>query len=1237
VSRLHQISGCEQADRKADVVFIHGLGGDAFTTWRHAEDESTSWPHWLGEEFPEVGVWSLGYAASPTKWSRMRALLSSGQRDAGYGMALPDRALQVLDLMVQRGLGERPLFLICHSLGGLVAKQILRTSSDAFDPRMKRIFACTRAVMFLSTPHAGAGLASMADAFRTVFGATVTIQDLRAHDAHLRNLHNWYRNHSADAHIQTACYFELRGYKGVTIVNPTSAHPSVGTDPVGLDEDHISIAKPRERDAQVCGAARDLLRNLVLAPGAPASLPMVTVNIDAAAPGHAGRVLIPHELPPAAEEFYGRQTEIERLIARLQARKNTAVVGPAGLGKTALAAKALFVVVGDTPAALAASPFPDGVVFLDLYTFRGQAERAWDALANKLAGAAFMERSTARARAAEACRARSILVVLEGGEEADGMDGRSSIDELLGVFSPQNRWLLLTRLSTQVEAARSIVLSEALPHEDAERLLGALTQDRLTPALRERALTLLEGHPLALTWAGNLIARDDDDPEWLMTDWVAAGLPRLSDPQKAGHTLQWLFNRSVRGLDDAGRQVLAAAALLAHAPFPFAAVSAALCESGQSGLLSDWQAGRDTLRSLVQRGLLQRSREADHWQFAHVLGYRFARKETGSDPVIRVRLGRWLDRRLASALATDGDQSLTLTRALEHVLALSRTDGDQSLWNPLVSSTLYEVTDRLNDLGRLSLVRIALTAVANWLELLPAEKAQEAEWLHECAVLQNRQGHVLRDQGDLAGALEAYGKSLEVSRKLAGIDPSNVYREHDLSVSRDNLGHVLRARGDLAGALEAYGKSLEVSRRLAEADPSNAAWQRDLSVSHDNIGHVLRDQGDLEGALQAFRKSLEVMRKLAEADPSNADCRLDLSMSQENVGHVLRDQGDLAGALETYGKSLEVRRALAEADPSNADWQWNLSASQSNVGHVLRAQGNLAGALEAFGKSLELMGKLAEADPSNASCQRDLSVCQENAGHVLRAQGDLSGALEAFRKSLEMRGRLAGADPSNAGWQRDLSVSLDNAGDVLRNHGDLTGALEAFRKSLEVMRKLADADPSNAGWQWRLSVSQSKVGDVLSDQGDLTGALEAYGKSLEIMQSLTEADSSNAGWQRDLSVSQENAGDVLRKQGDLTGALEAYGKSLEVMRRLTGADPSNAGWQRDLSRNQNNVGHVLRAQGDLEGALREFGKSLEIRRRLAGADPSNADWQRDLAYTLARMAELKEQRAARLLGSRKKA
>jgi len=50
LSRLHPISGCDDAARQADVVFVHGLGGDAFGTWRHGKDESTSWPHWLGPE-----------------------------------------------------------------------------------------------------------------------------------------------------------------------------------------------------------------------------------------------------------------------------------------------------------------------------------------------------------------------------------------------------------------------------------------------------------------------------------------------------------------------------------------------------------------------------------------------------------------------------------------------------------------------------------------------------------------------------------------------------------------------------------------------------------------------------------------------------------------------------------------------------------------------------------------------------------------------------------------------------------------------------------------------------------------------------------------------------------------------------------------------------------------------------------------------------------------------------------
>jgi len=275
MSHLIPISGCEIDTRKADVVFVHGLGGDAHATWRHGVDDSTSWPHWLAEDFPDIGIWSLGYVASPTRlpwilrlfgFGWFLRLVGIGSQKKGQTMALPDRARQVLDLLIQRGIGQRPLMFICHSMGGLLVKQLLRKAKDNnTDSRMQRLVLETRAVLFLATPHTGAELASFIETLRAIFGSTESIEDLRQDNAHLRDLLDWYRNHAQSLGINTVTYFELQPIRGfLTIVNPTSAHPGVGVDPVGLDEDHISISKPQDRNAQVYGAARDMLNNSVL-------------------------------------------------------------------------------------------------------------------------------------------------------------------------------------------------------------------------------------------------------------------------------------------------------------------------------------------------------------------------------------------------------------------------------------------------------------------------------------------------------------------------------------------------------------------------------------------------------------------------------------------------------------------------------------------------------------------------------------------------------------------------------------------------------------------------------------------------------------------------------------------------------------------------------------------------------------------------------------------------------------
>lgn len=994
MSQLHKIRGCDNADRKLDVVFIHGLGGDAVETWRRGKDESTSWPHWVGGDFPDIGVWSLGYAASASKLARVRWLFGKGDRLTGHAMPLPRRANQVLDLMAQKGIGQRPLILVGHSLGGLLAKQVLRDSVDSDAGQQNQaISKQTRSVMFLGTPHGGSALASILHRFQAVFGSTVAVEDLRAHDADLENLYNWYRNKTPGLGITTVTYYETLGCgrDQLTIVDSTSAHPGVGRNPVGLDEDHLTLVKPRCNEAQVCDSLRELIRDALDSPRPPPASPgpppnfgptPINVQVTAQSPlGTTAAVRVVYELPPRAEQYFGRQLELERLTRRLRERRNTAVVGPGGLGKTALAAEALHAIGDETLNEL----YPDGCIYLDLYATRANRDTIWSRLANTVAGFSFLERAAPRTRAEEACRGRRLLLIIEGGEEADGHDGRAGLANLLSVVSAETVRLLLTREATQAVPVESVMLREALSPDDAAALLDSLSGSRLAGTSRQKLLELLAGHPLALTWAGNLLARDDEHPDRLLSEWTAAALPPLSDPTNSTHTLRWLYDRSARGLDGDTKQILAAAGLLAHAPLPLELVEVVLEGSNSPNRT------RAGLRALVCAGLMRiEAAQADHWQFAHVLTYHYARERPVPDEKIATRLSRVLRELLETTSKQVADPTIyaIAARLVDHTGALLRSSHlpTELAYRRIVNWILYKGFSEFSQRGRTELAGYALDTVEAWFEVLPKHLVNQPFWLRERSTLKDQQGRDREARGDFVQARRHYQVALDARRRLADYDQKNAVWQYDLSVSLGSVGKMEAHQGNWPKALQHHREALAIRRRLAADKPNDTQRRYDVSRGLIQLGNTLLQQGDLQSAELLYEEALATQFPSADLNLAVFEWQCDLQVALTTLGDAKAGRGDFFSAHQHHKTALSVIQQLANSDRGNATLQHSLARSFGKLAETYERREMWSLALENAKQASQIFETLVTLDPINVTYKRDAAACR---AHIPRIQAKL--------------------------------------------------------------------------------------------------------------------------------------------------------------------------------------------------------------------------------------------------------
>ena len=272
---LHGAASSSSEAPLLDVVFVHGIRGGAFATWRRegvlehgaaadSLEQAACWPSsWLGPLLgPRVRLLSAEYAAPATAWE-------------GESLPFHHTAEQIAGKLAAAGVGRRPVVFITHSMGGLVVKEILargRMSSASHatatgTEAQKQLCSAVAGVVFYSVPHAGSRLADWGWTLRYVGASPAKAVAQLTTGPHLEALNNAVRG-LARAGLPVLSFSEglptQLSYVKAHIVPHESAYPGYGEFVVLKDHDHVSACKPRDKEDPAFAVLVKFLKESVL-------------------------------------------------------------------------------------------------------------------------------------------------------------------------------------------------------------------------------------------------------------------------------------------------------------------------------------------------------------------------------------------------------------------------------------------------------------------------------------------------------------------------------------------------------------------------------------------------------------------------------------------------------------------------------------------------------------------------------------------------------------------------------------------------------------------------------------------------------------------------------------------------------------------------------------------------------------------------------------------------------------
>jgi pimeloyl-ACP methyl ester carboxylesterase len=238
---------------KRIILFVHGLQSDPSSAWTNKA--GVSWPDLVkgDEKLRDFTV----------------AIYRYDTPHFGRASTIAEIANRMLRQIQDKGVFDKykEIYFISHSMGGLVAKQVLVNLNT---PTQIEQLRKVKAVLFISTPAQGATLAEV--------GSYLTLNPQIANmkpadlNAFLQTLEDQWQNllreRQSPPFPRSFCAYETKPTYGTMIVSRVYAATMCDQNPFPVDENHADIVKPASKDSAIYDWARArILEASILAQG----------------------------------------------------------------------------------------------------------------------------------------------------------------------------------------------------------------------------------------------------------------------------------------------------------------------------------------------------------------------------------------------------------------------------------------------------------------------------------------------------------------------------------------------------------------------------------------------------------------------------------------------------------------------------------------------------------------------------------------------------------------------------------------------------------------------------------------------------------------------------------------------------------------------------------------------------------------------------------------------------------